>query len=558
MQVVNLTQCSPEWHAHRRNHFNASDAPAMMGVSPYKTRDQLLHEMATGLTKEVDAATQKRFDDGHKFEALARPLAEKIIEEDLSPIVGTEGKLSSSFDGITFGGEVVFEHKTLNFQIASSFDNSGEGDDLPIIYRMQMEQQLLVSGAEKCLFMASNWIKVDHVTEHYVTLDENGKVLPPLSSGVVEYYELDEKHHCWYYPDLKLREKIIAGWEQFEKDLAAYVPPVQVEKVEAKAVEALPVPSVVVKGELVSCNLKEITPHFDAYLAGINTTLATDQDFADAEVEAKNCREMAKKLDTVTEAIISQMGDINTAIGILGDYSQKLNKMGLQLEKAVKEQKESVKTAAIMKAKQAYSDHLNELQKDCVVMLHLVVTAPDFAGAIKGVKTIASMQSRINDALAAGKAELSVTHQNIIAKTELIKSSIEGYAHLINISDLATRDIDFIKLHIQSVKDREDARKAAHEAAIVAKAEAEARAKVLAEQAAAAQAAKVAEAKPEVVEESIPAKEVVTKPQSTALRTQPTANQIVELVATHYSVSKAEAHKWLCETDFAGMMKAAA
>ena len=110
MQVVNLVQGSPEWHAHRRNHFNASDAPAMLGVSKYTTRDQLLHQYATGLTKEVDANTQNLFDKGHKFEALARPLAENIIGEELSPMVAHEGKLSASFDGITFVGDVIFEH----------------------------------------------------------------------------------------------------------------------------------------------------------------------------------------------------------------------------------------------------------------------------------------------------------------------------------------------------------------------------------------------------------------------------------------------------------------
>ena len=46
---------SPEWHAHRRKYWNASDAPAMMGVSPYKTREQLLRELATGITAEIDA-----------------------------------------------------------------------------------------------------------------------------------------------------------------------------------------------------------------------------------------------------------------------------------------------------------------------------------------------------------------------------------------------------------------------------------------------------------------------------------------------------------------------
>lgn len=35
--------------AHRAQHHNASEAPAMMGCSPYKTRAQLVREMATGI-----------------------------------------------------------------------------------------------------------------------------------------------------------------------------------------------------------------------------------------------------------------------------------------------------------------------------------------------------------------------------------------------------------------------------------------------------------------------------------------------------------------------------
>ena len=67
-----LIQGSPQWHAHRARHWNASDCPAMLGCSPYETRQQLLHRMHTGITPEVDAGTQRRFDDGHRFEALAR------------------------------------------------------------------------------------------------------------------------------------------------------------------------------------------------------------------------------------------------------------------------------------------------------------------------------------------------------------------------------------------------------------------------------------------------------------------------------------------------------
>lgn len=56
MKIHNLIQGSPEWLAYRAKHFNASDAPAMMGCSPYKTRAQLLRELHTGIAPDVDVA----------------------------------------------------------------------------------------------------------------------------------------------------------------------------------------------------------------------------------------------------------------------------------------------------------------------------------------------------------------------------------------------------------------------------------------------------------------------------------------------------------------------
>ena len=127
MITHNLVQGSSAWHAYRATHDNASDSPAMMGCSAYKTREQLLAERATGITTEVDSATQSRFDAGHRFEALARPLAEKIMEEDLYPCTGSvEGsRLSASFDGLTLLEEVALEHKTLNQRLRAVLEVPG-------------------------------------------------------------------------------------------------------------------------------------------------------------------------------------------------------------------------------------------------------------------------------------------------------------------------------------------------------------------------------------------------------------------------------------------------
>ena len=95
----------------------------MLGCSNYKPRAQLVREVATGIGEEVDDATQARFDSGHRYEALARPIAEKIIGEDLFPCVGVahDAPYSASFDGLTLMGETAFEHKSLNDELRDAF-----------------------------------------------------------------------------------------------------------------------------------------------------------------------------------------------------------------------------------------------------------------------------------------------------------------------------------------------------------------------------------------------------------------------------------------------------
>lgn len=544
MIIHDLVQGSSQWHAHRAKYLNASETPAMLGESKYKTRDQLLHEMATGLTKEVDASTQRAFDNGHKFEALARPLAEKIVGEDLYPVVGTDGIYGASFDGITMGEDIIFEHKSLNDDLRKvMFKVDGERfADLPLMYRAQMEHQLMVSGASKCLFMASKW---------------NGEVL-------------EEERHCWYEPDLELRQRIIEGWKQFKTDLDAYVPPVQVEKVEAETVQALPVPSVVVRGEVTVSNLNEITPMFDDYLGSIKTVFSNDQDFADAEANGDNCEETEKRIKSLRENIIAQMVDINTIDSTLANYQEAFRKMKVLLKNAVKEQKDNIKATAIMKAKVAYADFVTELNKGIEVALSAKLACPDFAAAIKGVQKLDSMHSRINDALANGKTEATTLANDVKTKLAYIAESAKGYEHLINVHNIAFADIDYIKLYLSSVKADEDKRKAEHEARIKAQAEAEARAKLEAEAKAKAEAEIQPATIPDgdainnnVINEADFNKHVVgvdlaageDKTVVTNIGKRPTAQAIINLVATTYKVDADTANRWLAQSF--GELKAA-
>ena len=155
MKTHDLIQGTPAWLAYRTSHFNASDAPAMLGCSPYKTRAQLLREMHTGVPAEVDAGTQMRFNNGHRAEALARPLAEEIVGEDLFPVVGSEGSLSASFDGLTLLEDTGFEHKALNAKNWSKIKKHGVKEASPVYYA-QMQVYSAYMELPAFVFTATN------------------------------------------------------------------------------------------------------------------------------------------------------------------------------------------------------------------------------------------------------------------------------------------------------------------------------------------------------------------------------------------------------------------
>ena len=110
-ELIACVQNSPEWHAFRATHHGASEAAAMLGLSKFTSRTELLRQKATGIAPKVDAGKQGLFDAGHAAEAAARPMAEAIIGEELYPATYSYGTLSASCDGLTMGGETAFEHK---------------------------------------------------------------------------------------------------------------------------------------------------------------------------------------------------------------------------------------------------------------------------------------------------------------------------------------------------------------------------------------------------------------------------------------------------------------
>ena len=193
MNTIDHEQNSPAWQTWRARVYGASDAAAMLDISPYKSRAQLLHEKATGEIAPVSDWLQHLFAAGHAAEAAIMPELEARVGEPLYNLAGEiDNHIAASFDGITYDHKTIVEHKLLRDSDASRkrHDMAARGE-LAEHDMAQVQQQLLVSGAERCLFCVS---------------DGTAATL-----AIAEIRPAPE----WFV-------RILGGWKQFTADLAAY------------------------------------------------------------------------------------------------------------------------------------------------------------------------------------------------------------------------------------------------------------------------------------------------------------------------------------------------
>ena len=406
-QVLRLEQGSEAWKAHRNTPgmINGSEIAAIMGLSSYVTRAEILRRKATGIEPEHDAATLARFAKGHKYEALARPLAESLIDDDLSALVITDtidGLLFSvSLDGITQGNDITHEHKSLNQALAAALD----AGYLPDEYHPQCESGLMVSGATRCLFMASKWDDDDN---------------------------LIEEKHIWYESNPELRARMIAACKQFEIDRINYVHVEQTVAPTGRAPDSLPALLIEVTGMVTASNLTEFKQHAMTVFDGIKTALVTDADFADAEKTVKWCKEVEDRLDAAKSHALAQTASIDELFRVIDQIKEESRSKRLALDKLVKAEKTNRKAEIINQARVVIEGHIDNLNKRIGGQW---VKYPDgglFAAATTGLKSLDSMRDKVATALANAKIEANEIADRIELNAKQITVDGANYNYLVH------------------------------------------------------------------------------------------------------------------------------
>lgn len=380
MKIIDLPQGSPEWLTHRRTVRNASDAPAMMGASPYVTRAELVRQRATGIDREIDAATQRVFDKGHQVEPLLRTMAESIIEDDLYPVtaVSDSGLLGASFDGVTMDELTIFEAKQSN---AGKME-CVERDEIPPADYWQIVHQFAVcETARDCLYAVGDG--TTEGTRHMLIARERVEADIP---------------------------KLLAAWWQLDNDVAAYkAEPEVLPPAAGKSPDQLPALRVDVQGMVTFSNLAEFKAGALAVLGSINRDLQSDADFADAEQTVKWAKGVEERLEAAKAQALAQTADIEAVFRTIDEVAAETRRVRLDLDRLVKARKESIKgeiVAGGCAAVRAHFDAINATLGPHAFQppqtLQLTIGA-----AIKGMRSIQAMRDAVDAAVAAQKIEAS-------------------------------------------------------------------------------------------------------------------------------------------------------
>lgn len=400
MKVISgLTQGSDAWLAHRRTTRNASDAPAMMGASPYVTRSQLIRERATGIAREIDEATQRRFDEGHRVEPLLRELAESIIGETLYPITATtdDGYMGASYDGVTMDDETLFEGKLYNAKKIESISQC----EIPPSDFWQLCQQFAVNAsARRCLYLCG-----DGTPENTLSL-------------WVEREQVEYQINA-----------LLDGWAQFDADVEAYQPEPERPAAVATPIEGFGSLSLRVEGRVLACNLDSFKAGAEAFIARLPkpADLQTDQDFADAKAAVKACAEAEARIDAALDASLAEMADVDHAMRTARGIKEIIRASRLALDKVVAVEEKARKESLVADGVEAVRKHYADINK--TLGEHAIGVPADIqqtiGGAIKGLKSLDSMRDKIGSAVAnakiAGSQRADLIRQNVAVLAEFEK-----------------------------------------------------------------------------------------------------------------------------------------
>lgn len=178
MKFIDLEQGSQAWHDYREIRIGASDAPVIMGLSPYCIA-ALLYKRKKKLAPP--SRITEAMGEGTRLEPIAREDAEHYLKMEIPPAVVEMEEfpfLFASLDGINVAESFIVEIKC-----SKNIYESARAGYISPMYHCQMQHQLMVTGYKKCLFFA-----FDGFSHVCIWVDRDEKFIEEMKGKLIEFY----------------------------------------------------------------------------------------------------------------------------------------------------------------------------------------------------------------------------------------------------------------------------------------------------------------------------------------------------------------------------------
>lgn len=184
-KIIDLEQGWSEWLDYRKAQRNASESSIVMGLSPFMKPSALASQKWFGGEGAKDNPFMQA---GHRNEPIIRENINVALGKNFEPLViesTQDSRFSASLDGMD--GDTILEIKYSKKEFEQVAQNKKPSE----YYEIQVQHQLMVSGAKKAIFAVG---KGDNTCE------------------------LVDITYCEVLPNKKIMSEIKTAWDNFEKD----------------------------------------------------------------------------------------------------------------------------------------------------------------------------------------------------------------------------------------------------------------------------------------------------------------------------------------------------
>lgn len=181
-------------------------------------------------------------------------------------------------------------------------------------------------------------------------------------------------------------------------------------------------------GEVTDTNFDEWKNDLLGRLKKVNTELATDDDFANAEADVKAIKAGEKALKDAKASALEQASEIQKLFAAIDEVSAEAREARLALDRQIKKRKAEIKDEIIVSGVESIDDYLQEQSATLQSLKHPWADRSTFEEAIKGKRTAASMEKAVAKLLVQVKTEIADREEQINNNSKTLEQIDEEYS----------------------------------------------------------------------------------------------------------------------------------